>query len=65
LSPVSATFLFGLLFQPEDGGDVPPKRRTQSGVHGVRKQKPVLFIIILNALAPSINMGLKGFKFAK
>jgi hypothetical protein len=34
----------GLLFDPEDGGDVPPKLRlTFNGLHGVVSQKIVLF----------------------
>jgi hypothetical protein len=37
-----AGFLLGLLFGPEDGGDVPPKRRsTFNGLHGVLSQSKV------------------------
>jgi hypothetical protein len=40
-----AGFLLGIFFDPEDGGDVPPKRRlTFNGLHGVISQKIVLFI---------------------
>jgi hypothetical protein len=39
-----AGFLLGLFFDPEDGSDVPPKRRlTFSGVHGVISEKIILF----------------------
>jgi hypothetical protein len=32
--------LLGLILDPEDGGDVPPKRRlTFNGMHGVLSQK--------------------------
>jgi hypothetical protein len=38
-------FLLGLVFDPEDGGDVPPKRRLIfNGLHGIISQKTVLFI---------------------
>jgi hypothetical protein len=38
-------FLFGKFFDPEDGGDVPPKRRLIfNGLYGVISQKIVLFI---------------------
>jgi hypothetical protein len=40
-----AGFLLSLFFDPEDGGDVLPKRRsTFNGRHGVLSQKMVLFI---------------------
>jgi hypothetical protein len=40
------TDVFRDLFDPEDGGDVPPKRRlTFNGLHGVIYQKIVLFRI--------------------
>jgi hypothetical protein len=40
-----AGFLLGLFFDPEDGGDVTPKRRlTLNGLHDVIPQKIVLFI---------------------
>jgi hypothetical protein len=39
-----AGFLLGLFFDPEDGGDVPPKRRlTFNGLYGVISQKIGLF----------------------
>jgi hypothetical protein len=42
-----AGFLLNYFFDPEDGGDVPPKRQsTLSGLHGVISQKIVLFRII-------------------
>jgi hypothetical protein len=35
-----------LFFDPEDGGDVPPKRRlTLNGLHGVISQKMILFVL--------------------
>jgi hypothetical protein len=41
-----AGFLLRLFFNPENGGDVPPKLRlTLNGLHGVISQKMVLFII--------------------
>jgi hypothetical protein len=45
--PSSGSFYFlVLLFDPEDGSDVPPKRRlTFIGLHGVISQKIALFII--------------------
>jgi hypothetical protein len=34
-----------IFFDPEDGGDVPPKRRLQlNRLHGVSSQKMILFI---------------------
>jgi hypothetical protein len=41
LLPVHADLLFGLFFDPEDGGDkVPRKRRlTSNGLHGFISQK--------------------------
>jgi hypothetical protein len=40
-----AGFLLSLFFHPEDGGDVPPKRRlTLNGLQGVIFQKMVHFI---------------------
>jgi hypothetical protein len=40
-----AGFLLGLFFDPEDGGDVPPKRRlTFNRLHGIISQKTVFFI---------------------
>jgi hypothetical protein len=40
-----AGFLLGLFFDPEDGGDVPKKRRlTFNGLHSVIAQKIELFI---------------------
>jgi hypothetical protein len=37
------------LFDPEDGGDAPPKHRlTFNGLHGVISQKLLLFITRLN-----------------
>jgi hypothetical protein len=40
-----AGFLLGLFLNPEDGGDVPPKRRlTFNRLNGVISQKIVLFI---------------------
>jgi hypothetical protein len=42
---VKAGGKLGLLFDPEDGGDVPPKRRlTFNGLQGVISQKTVFFI---------------------
>jgi hypothetical protein len=39
-------FLLDLFFDPEDGGDVPPKRRLAfSGLHVIISQKLVLIII--------------------
>jgi hypothetical protein len=47
LPPASAGFLLGLLFDHEDGGDVPPKRRlTFAGPHGVISQKIEVMITI-------------------
>jgi hypothetical protein len=38
-------FLLGVLFDPEYGGDVLPKRQlTFNGLHGITSQKMVLFI---------------------
>jgi hypothetical protein len=40
-----ATCLLNYFFDPEDGGDVPPKRRLQlNGLHGVTSQMMILFI---------------------
>jgi hypothetical protein len=40
-----AGFFLGLFFDPEDGGDAPPRRRsTFNTLHGVISQKIVLFI---------------------
>jgi hypothetical protein len=47
LSPTSAGFLLGLLFDPEDGGDVPPKRRAVSELNRVTTQKTILFNVYL------------------
>jgi hypothetical protein len=46
--PCSAAYLLVLaeiiFFDPEDGGDVPPKRRLQlNRLHGVTYQKMILF----------------------
>jgi hypothetical protein len=44
-APLLLCFLLGLFFDPEDGGDMFPKRRlTFNGLHGVISQKIVLFI---------------------
>jgi hypothetical protein len=44
LTLVSCSVYF---FDPEDGGDVPPKRRlTLNGLHGTISQKMILFIFI-------------------
>jgi hypothetical protein len=43
--PLRAGFFLGLFFDPEDGGDVPPKRRfTFNRLHNVVSQKIELFI---------------------
>jgi hypothetical protein len=43
-----AGFLCGLLFDPEDGGDVPPRRRlTFNGLYGITSQKTELFTLFL------------------
>jgi hypothetical protein len=42
-----AGFLFGLFFDPENGGDVPPKSHlTFTGLRGIMSQKIELFIRI-------------------
>jgi hypothetical protein len=39
-----AGFLLGLFFEPENGGDIPPKHRLPfNGIHGVISQKIMLF----------------------
>jgi hypothetical protein len=40
-----ADFLLGLLFHPEDGCYVPPKRQAQSELHSITIQKTALFKI--------------------
>jgi hypothetical protein len=44
---VSAGCSLGIAFDPEDGSDVPRKRRTLSEVQDVAAQKAVLFIATL------------------
>jgi hypothetical protein len=40
------TFMLVLFFNPEDGGDVPPKRRLPfNELHGVISQEIIFFII--------------------
>jgi hypothetical protein len=41
LPPASAGFMFGSFFDFEDRGDVPPKRRALSELHGIISQKTV------------------------
>jgi hypothetical protein len=43
--PVSAGFYLGLLFGPENGGDIFPKRRAIYGIHGVTTQQAGLLIV--------------------
>jgi hypothetical protein len=38
-------FLFDLLFNPEDGRYIPPKRRYIAELHGIATQKNALFIV--------------------
>jgi hypothetical protein len=46
LCQLHAGFSPGLFFNPEDGGDVPPKRRlTSNGLHGAISQKPLRKIL--------------------
>jgi hypothetical protein len=43
-----AGFLLGLFFDPEDEGDVPPKRPlTYSGLHGDISQKIIILFILI------------------
>jgi hypothetical protein len=44
LATCSRWFLARPIFDPEDGGDVPPKRRFIYGLHGVISQKMAIFI---------------------
>jgi hypothetical protein len=44
LPPDYTDFLLGLLSDPEDGSDVPPKRRAISELYGVTTQKTEFFI---------------------
>jgi hypothetical protein len=47
LPPATAAFLLGLPFYPEDGDDVPPKRRlTHTALDGVLSQKVRHFVAI-------------------
>jgi hypothetical protein len=39
--------VLGLFFDPEDGGDVSPKCRAFTEIHGVTTQKAVLFIDVI------------------
>jgi hypothetical protein len=43
----SRWFLARGFFYPEDGGDVPPKRRFTQDVHGDTSQKTAFFIVIV------------------
>jgi hypothetical protein len=47
VSKPSVCFFLVSLFDPEDGGRVPPKRRALSKIHGVTTQKAVYFINIV------------------
>jgi hypothetical protein len=38
-------FLVHGFFYPEDGGDIPPKRRFTQDIHGATSQKTAFFII--------------------
>jgi hypothetical protein len=44
----SRSFLVRGFFYPEDGGDVPPKRRFTQDVHSTTSQKTAFFIIKMN-----------------
>jgi hypothetical protein len=50
--------LLGLFFDPEDGSDVPPKRRLAfNGLHGIISQNTVLFITTaVRASNPAIRI---------
>jgi hypothetical protein len=51
---VSAGFLFGLILDPENGGNIPPKRRDVLELQGVTTQETVLFIVAaVRTLNPS------------
>jgi hypothetical protein len=44
ITPCNPLKVNSLFYDPEDGGDVPPKRRLPfNGLHGVISQKIVLF----------------------
>jgi hypothetical protein len=44
LQPYSYVLQLGLLYDPEDGGDVLPKRRDLTRLHGVTNQKTAPFL---------------------
>jgi hypothetical protein len=56
---LSTCLLAGLLnyfFDPEDGGDVPPKRRLKlNGLHGVISQKMILFKLRYTSINSHMN----------
>jgi hypothetical protein len=56
--PASVDFLLGLLFDPEDGGDVPPKRQlTSNGIHCVMSRKIERFMTTpVRALNPKTDI---------
>jgi hypothetical protein len=43
--PLSAGFLFGLILDPEHGGNIPPKRRAVLELHGIATQETLHFIV--------------------
>jgi hypothetical protein len=45
MQSASEGFLLGLLFDPENGGYVPPKRHVPTSLHNVTTQNTVLFIV--------------------
>jgi hypothetical protein len=54
LSSASAGFLFGLLFDPEDGCDRFLRNVGLSELHGVTSQKTVLFMLAFDDTKPEI-----------
>jgi hypothetical protein len=62
--PASASFWLGLLFDPEDGGDVLLKRRDMSELHSFKSEKTVpvrLDYLLMKSVMVQLPMLTKGF----